>query len=41
MSDFEAKTNYIGGFNEYTRQDVCKLKNTASNLKQDKTKLYT
>ena len=27
-------------FYKYTRHDVCKLKNTTSNLKQDKQKLY-
>ena len=40
MSDFEANNkNIFDGFYKYTRQNVCKLKNTASNLKQDKQKL--
>ena len=40
MSDFEAnKQKYFDWFYKYTRQDVCKLKNKPSNLKQDKQKL--
>ena len=40
MSDLRQTTKIFDGFYKYTRQDECKLKNTALNLKQDKRKLY-